>query len=210
MDSMAPLTERQQQILDFIRDEIAAGRPGPTLREIARQFGFSAHRAAACHVAALKKKGAVEFMPGKARSLRVTSGFVLDPSRTVAVPLFGSIPAGPAQDREQEPEGCVLVDVETLGFKPTRTTFALKVAGNSMTGRHIVPGDIVILEHGAEPRDGQIVAALIDGQSTLKTFVRQNGKPFLRSENPSYPDLIPAQEMVIQGLFRGLIRKASD
>jgi len=77
-----------------------------------------------------------------------------------------------------------------------------------MIGRHIIAGDIVVLEHGPEPRHGDVVAALIDGESTLKTFLRKNGKPFLKAENPKYPDLIPAQELMIQGVFKALIRQA--
>ncbi len=79
-----------------------------------------------------------------------------------------------------------------------------------MTGRHILDGDIVVLEHGPEPRSGDIVAALIDGESTLKTFLRKNGRPYLQAENPKYPDLIPAQELMIQGVFKALIRKAKE
>ena len=126
------------------------------------------------------------------------------------IPLFGSIPAGPPQTREQDAEGCVTVDVDSLGFKPTRNTFALRVTGDSMIGRHILDGDVVVLEHGPEPRNGQIVAALIDGESTLKTFVVKNGKPWLRAENPKYPNLIPAQELTIQGVFKALIRRAKE
>ena len=100
--------------------------------------------------------------------------------------------------------------VESIGFKPTRNTFALLVAGDSMIGRHMLDGDIVVLEHGPEPRNGQIVAALIDGESTLKTFVMKNGKMWLRAENPKYPNLIPAQELMIQGVFKALIRKAKE
>ena len=79
-----------------------------------------------------------------------------------------------------------------------------------MMGRHILSGDIVVLEHGPEPRHGDIVAALIDGESTLKTFLRKNGKPYLKAENPKYPDLLPAQELMIQGVFKALIRKAKE
>ena len=79
-----------------------------------------------------------------------------------------------------------------------------------MIGRHILDGDFVVLEHGPEPRNGQIVAALIDGASTLKTFVLKNGKPYLKAENPKYPDLIPAEELMIQGVVRSLIRKARE
>ncbi len=206
---MEGLTKRQQQILDFVQEEANAERPAPTLREIARQFGFRSHRAAACHLAAIKEKGFIEWEPGKSRTLRPKSRCQRFQSRIVDIPVFGSVPAGFAQDREQEPNGCVSVDVGTIGFEPTRDTFALRVTGDSMIGRHIMAGDIVILEHNVEPRDGQIVAALIDGQTTLKTFLRRNGKPYLKAENPDYPDLVPAQELVIQGVFKGLVRKTT-
>ena len=74
-----------------------------------------------------------------------------------------------------------------------------------MKDASIVEGDVVIMEF-CEPRSGDIVAALIDGETTLKRYLVQRGKPFLRAENPKYPDLIPAQELVIQGVFRALIR----
>jgi repressor LexA len=201
-------TRAQQRVLDFIQAEVNAGRPIPTLREIAERFGFRSHRAAACHLEALKRKGFVESEPGKARSLRVTSPLAKLRGRVMDIPLFGSIPAGFAREREQEAEGCVSVDIESIGFKPARNAFALRVAGDSMIGRHIVDGDIVVLEHGPEPRPGDVVAALIDGESTLKTFLRRNGKPYLKAENPKYPDLIPAQELMIQGVFKALIRRA--
>lgn len=205
---MNPPTRAQQRVLDFIQAEVNAGRPIPTLREIAAQFGFRSHRAAACHLDALKRKGFLESEPGKARSLRVTSPLAKLRGRIRDIPLFGSIPAGFAREREQEAEGCVSVDIESIGFKPTRYSFALRVTGNSMIGRHILDGDIVVLEHGPEPRHGDIVAALIDGESTLKTFLQKNGKPYLKAENPKYPDLIPAQELMIQGVLRALIRRA--
>ena len=173
-------------------------------------FSFRSHRAAACHLDALKRKGFIESEPGKARSLRVTSPLAKLRRRIVDIPIFGEIPAGIPEAREQGVEGCVSVDVESVGFKPTRNTFALRVAGDSMIGQHILNGDIVVLEHGPEPRNGQIVAALIDGESTLKTFVVKSGKPWLRAENPKYPNLIPAQELMIQGVFKALIRKAKE
>jgi repressor LexA len=76
-----------------------------------------------------------------------------------------------------------------------------------MVGRHIVEGDLVVLEHGRTPRSGDVVAALIDNESTLKTFVLENGRPWLKAENPRYPKLIPAQELVIQGVMVALVRK---
>src|SRR5208282_5381330 len=207
---MTGLTKRQRQVLDFIQSVQRAGDSSPTLREISARFGFKSSRAAADHLDALRRKGFIESEPGKARALRVTSPLAKLRSRIVDIPLFGVIPAGLPQAREQDAEGCVSVDVESIGFKPTRNTFALRVTGDSMIGRHILDGDVVVLEHGPEPRNGQIVAALIDRDSTLKTFIVKNGRPWLRAENPKYPDLIPAQELVIQGVFKALIRKAKE
>ena len=102
------------------------------------------------------------------------------------------------------------MDIESIGFRPTRNTFALRVTGDSMIGRHILDGDVVVLEHGPEPRHGDIVAALIDGESTLKTFLQRSGKPYLKAENEKYPDLLPAQELMIQGVFKALIRRAKE
>jgi len=208
-NSMKP-GANQRAVLDFIAAEQAAGRPCPSHREIASHLGFASSFAAAYHVRALVAKGLLGGEFHKARSLTVATAAPRQRSRVAEIPLFGSIPAGFGQEREQEAEGCVMVDVATIGFKPTRNTFALRVVGDSMIGRHVCSGDIVVLEHGPEPRHGQIVAALIDRKSTLKTFVLKNNKPFLKAENPKYPDLIPSEELMIQGVFRALIRKARE
>jgi repressor LexA len=129
--------------------------------------------------------------------------------RIVDIPVYGTIPAGFAEDRKQEAKGCVSVDMATLGVKPTARTFALEVRGDSMIGKHILEGDLVVLEHGMTPRNGDVVAALIDNESTLKTFLSERGKPFLRAENPKYPKMIPASELVIQGVMVALVRKRS-
>jgi repressor LexA len=207
---MTGLTRKQRQILDFIEKIQRTEGATPAYREIADQFGFRSLNSVTEHLRLLRKKGVLATEPGKARSLRVISPLTKWRGRVADIPLFGSIPAGMPQSREQEAEGCVSVDIESIGFKPTRNSFALRVTGDSMIGRHILAGDIVILEHGPEPRNGQIVAALIDGESTLKTFVLKGGKPYLRAENPKYPNLIPAQELMIQGVFKALIRKAKE
>ena len=211
VNSMSPPTPRQQQVLEFIQaTQEATGAP-PTLREIAGHFGFRSPNAVSAHVRLLRRKGWLSSggEERRARSLRVASprpGRLA--RRPVAdIPVYGSIPAGLAEGREQEARGCLSVDVETIGFKPTPRTFALEVRGDSMTGRAILDGDLVVLEHGMTPRPGDVVAALIDNESTLKTFVLHRGKPHLRAENPKYPDLIPAQELVIQGVMVALIRK---
>jgi repressor LexA len=207
---MTGLTRKQQQILDFIQRWQRTEGATPTFQEIADQFGFRSLNSVTEHLRLIRRKGHLETAPGKARSLRLTSPLARLRSRVVDIPLFGSIPAGLPQAREQDAEGCVSVDIASIGIKPTRNTFALRVTGDSMINRHILDGDIVVLEFGPEPRHGQVVAALIDGTSTLKTFVVKSGKPYLKAENPKYPDLIPAQELMIQGVFQALIRRAGE
>ncbi len=207
---MTELSPRQEQVLRFIQNTQEREGLTPTIREIADHFGFSSPNAALLHVRALRRKGYIKTLPGRARSLRVT-----DPrmpnyrphTRVVPVPIFGTIPAGVPIDAVQESDSCVLIDVQTLGIKPTARTFGLKVRGESMIGKHIIDGDIAIVEHGVQPRPSDVVAALIDGQVTLKTFVMQRGKPYLRAENPRYPDLIPQQELQIQGVMIALLRQ---
>ncbi len=77
-----------------------------------------------------------------------------------------------------------------------------------MIDAHIFDGDTVILEH-REPRKGDVVAALIDGETTLKRYVMKGSKPYLHAENENYPDLIPARELIVQGVMVGLLRSAA-
>jgi repressor LexA len=207
---MTDLTETQRRVFEFVRDRLVTGQTAPTSREVAAKFGWSSKRAAECHIEAIVRKGWLLSEPGKARSLRLVDSLKAVRRTVVEIPLLGTIPAGFGRDREQEADECVPVTIESIGFKPTRNTFALRVAGDSMIGKHICDGDIAVFEHGPEPRSGQIVAALIDRKNTLKTFVVKNGKPYLKAENPKYPNLIPSEELVIQGVFKALIRRANE
>ena len=204
---MSELTPRQQEVLDFIVATRQRSGAAPTLREIASHFGFRSLTGAADHVRALRKKGVLERQVGRARTLREVGALDRWRQPVVHIPLFGAIPAGFADDRRQEAKGCVSIDVASLGLNPTPRTFALEVRGESMIGRHILDGDVVVLEHGMTPRNGDVVAALIDNESTLKTLVMERGKTWLRAENPKFPKLVPAGELVIQGVMVALIRK---
>ncbi len=204
------LTKRQQQIVDFVRREQENRGCSPSVREIAQHFGFTTSSTVTDHLRLIRQKGYLGEPNGRARSLQVISPLQRFRQRIVDIPIYGSIPAGLSEDRVQDAEGCVSVDVESIGFKPNRNTFALRVTGDSMIGKFIIDGDIVVMEHGPEPHNGQVVAALIDGKSTLKTFLVRNRKPYLKAENPKYPDLVPAEELMIQGVFRALIRKSKD
>lgn len=203
---MAAVTQRQQQILDFLREKQVNGAT-PTLREIASHFGFRSMNAARTHVQALRRKGLLENERRRARSLRVVSPLQSYRHQVLDIPLYGSIPAGFAEAKEQEITGCLSVDVKTLAIRRDARLFALRVHGDSMDGAHILDGDYVVLEHGRSPRSGDIVAALIDGESTLKTFIVNRGKPYLRAENPKYPEQVPANELLIQGVMVALVRK---
>jgi len=204
---MLELTKRQQEVLNFI--ELTRTRDGhsPTLREIASHFGFRSPKAAADHVTALQRKGVLANTARKARAIRVVSRWEKMLQPVVHVPVFGSVPAGFAAEKTQEPEGCISIDVETLGIRPTAKTFALRVRGDSMIGKGILDGDYAIVEGSQTPRTGDVVAALIDNESTLKTLAVEKGRPVLRAENPRYPKLIPAHELLVQGVMVGLIRR---
>lgn len=204
---MTELTKRQRQVVAFIERHRAETGSAPSFQEIARHFGFRSLTTVADHLRLIRQKGALASAPRQARSLRVISPLAALRQPVADIPVYGAIPAGFAEDRRQEAKGCVSIDIETLGIKPTPRTFALEVRGDSMIGRHILDGDLVVLEHGMTPRNGDVVAALIDNESTLKTFVRERNQVFLRAENPRYPDLIPAAELVIQGVMVALIRK---
>jgi repressor LexA len=200
------LTHRQQEILTYLRESQRKEGIMPTTRDIQRAFGFASQTAAMSHLRALERKGAIQRLPGKARAVIFPDerdrGEILD------IPIYGNIAAGMAQDVEPERQGCISIDITALGIPRNARTFALKVRGDSMIDAHICNGDTVILEF-REPRKGDIVAALIDGETTLKRYLMDRGKPFLRAENPDYPDLLPAQELVIQGVLVALLRHAA-
>ena len=197
------LTPRQTEILSFIR-ECAEERGGiPSVREIMARFGFSSPATVAGHLDLLEKKGVIGREAGRSRNI-ILKDFTPRPE-LMEVPLYGMIPAGIPEGQEQEVDRCITVDPGSIRLPRNARTFALEVRGDSMIGAGILERDVVILEH-AQPRNRDIVAALIDGDVTLKRYLIEKGAPFLRAENPLYPDLIPARELVIQGVFRALIR----
>lgn len=200
------LTARQMEILEYLRRSQRQTGIMPSTRELQHYFGFASQTAAMSHLRALERKGVIHRLPGKARAVIFSDE--LDRGEIADIPVYGNIAAGMSQDAEPEREGCVTVDITALGIPRHARTFALKVRGDSMIDAHICHGDTVILEF-REPRKGDIVAALIDGETTLKRYLIERGQPFLRAENPNFPDLIPARELVIQGVLVALLRHAA-
>ncbi len=196
------LTKRQKEIVEYLRMAQRTTGIMPSTREIQHYFKFASQTAAMSHLRALERKGVIQRLPGKARAVVFPGD--LDRGEIADIPIYGSIAAGMAQDAEPERHGSLTVDISALGIPRHARTFALKVRGDSMINAHICHGDTVILEF-REPRKGDIVAALIDGETTLKRYIVEKGKPFLRAENEDYPDLIPARELVIQGVIQGVL-----
>jgi repressor LexA len=127
--------------------------------------------------------------------------------RITDIPIYGQIPAGMATLTEQTIEGHISLDTRSVNASKNGRTFALRVRGDSMIDAHILDGDIVILEDRKDVQNGDIVAALIDGETTLKRYVTEHGRPYLKAENPLYPNLVPARELRIQGVLVSLVRK---
>lgn len=200
------LTARQQEILDYLQSVHRQTGIMPSTREIQEHFGFASQTAAVSHLRALEKKGAIIKKDRKARSLQLADAADREP--IVDVPIYGAIPAGYADDTQPEADGTLSVDVRSMGLTERSKAYALQVRGESMIDAHIMDGDHVVLEY-REPRDQDIVAALIDGETTLKRFVDNGQKPYLKAENEMFPDLIPAQELLIQGVMVGLVRGAT-
>lgn len=197
------LTDRQREVLDFIQHEQREKGVTPSTREIQGHFGFASQTSVMQYIVVLERKGFLDRHARKARAL-ITPAMKV---RITDVPIYGHIPAGMATLTEQDVEGHVSLDTRSANISKSRGTFALRVRGDSMIGAHIVDGDVVILEQSKEVHHGDIVAALIDGETTLKRYVMEHGRPYLKAENPRYPDLIPARELKIQGVMVSLVRK---
>jgi len=195
-------TPSQRRILDLMEERLASGEPPPTYREICKRLRYRSTKAAADHVAALERKGLLVREKGRARGLRLVRG-------ALGIPVLGQIAAGSPREGLPVLEERLAIDPSVFGIRDRSTVFAVRVAGDSMVGRGIFDGDLVLLERGIDPRSGDVVAALIDNESTLKTFVRSEGSAWLRAENPLYPNLIPALDLRIQGVARAVIRVLS-
>src|SRR3954469_19293633 len=161
------LTDRQRNVLQFIQHEQREKGVTPSTREIQTHFGFASQTSVMQYIAALERKGFLNRQARKARAL-ITP---LQKVRITDVPIYGAIAAGMPTDTEQMAEGHVSIDADSINASRGGKTFALRVRGDSMVDAHVLDGDIVILEDRKDARDGDIVAALIDGETTLKRSV---------------------------------------
>src|SRR5437588_6686265 len=197
------LTRRQKNVLDFIQSEQRGKGVTPSTREIQKHFRFASQTSVMQYIAALERKGFLSRHARKARALITPVQKV----RITDVPIYGQIPAGMSTLSEQIIEGHVSLDARSANVSNNARIFALRVRGDSMIGAHIVDRDLVILEDRRDVQNGDIVAGLIDGETTLKRYVVEHGRPYLKAENPLYPNLVPVRELRIQGVMVSLVRR---
>jgi repressor LexA len=202
---MRPLTKRQAEVLAFIRDYVTERGAAPTVREIADRFGLRSTNAVVDHLRALERKGVIEREGRSARGIRLPE----ERAAAVRVPVVGRIAAGAPVLAEENIEDWLALDE---GMLPRGRLFALRVRGDSMTGAHILDGDIVIVRMQEEAERGRIVAALIGEEATLKTYMPQGKKVLLLPANPDYDPLVfdksNGEGLRILGVAVGLVRRA--
>jgi repressor LexA len=200
------LTPKQLRILQLIRDWRVRRGYSPTMQELADEIGVSKVTVFE-HVEALIKKGALIREPNKARSLSIADGIAVpDEARPTRFPLVGKIAAGYPIEKVQEQDEIDLTDL--LGAKHGRdSTYALKVEGDSMKDEGILDGDYILVERTEVARNGdRVVALLPDGQTTLKTFYKEDDHIRLQPANPAY-EPIRVRYCQIQGIVKGVVRR---
>ncbi|WP_237702480.1 transcriptional repressor LexA [Opitutus terrae] len=195
------MTETQRKVLDFIRARVRRSQRGVTFREVQAAFGWRSSNAAQDHVRALREAGLLRSDLRGARS-------ILPVTIHDGIPIFGTIPAGIPIDAASENGEFLDVEPSLFDSKPGIPVFALRVRGHSMVNAGIKDGDVVVLA-ARDPRKGDVVAALVDKESTLKRYCVERGRAYLKAEGPGFDDILPAEELIIQGVMIGLIRKGS-
>jgi repressor LexA len=181
---MRSLTRRQKQVLDYLREYIGTTGYPPTLREIADRFSFSGPRAAAKHLESLQRKGHIIRIPGISRGLEIIGQ--RSPDQIRRVPVLGSVPAGPLDLAFEDADSTFLLDPNLAG----EGTFLLRVRGDSMSGDHILPGDLVLVKAQDTAEDGDLAVVLVGEEATLKRFFRSGDAVKLMSSNPKYRPII--------------------
>ena len=196
------LTDRQEEIFGFIRNRIHDTGIPPTVREIGDSFGITV-KGAYDHLKAIEKKGFLRCEQNKSRSIELLVD--VDGARspqTVAVPLVGTIAAGSPIVAEENITDYLDFPKSLLG---RGEYFALKIRGDSMTGAGIEDGDIAVILKQNVARDGEIVAALLENEATLKRFKKTQGAVHLVAENPVYKPIV-SKDVRILGVLSAIFR----
>jgi repressor LexA len=213
-DTSATLTVRQRRVLDVIRAAIDARGYPPSMREIGERAGLSSPSSVAHQLRTLEAKGYIRRDPHRPRALEV-----LAPAEDLApvdetdsresrpdpefVPVLGRIAAGGPILAEQSVEEVFPLPRQIVG---EGTLFLLRVVGDSMIEAAICDGDWVVVRQQPSAENGEIVAALLDGEATVKTFKRKDGHLWLLPHNPAY-DPIDGDHAQILGKVTAVLRR---
>ncbi len=208
---MRPLTPRQAEILQLLKDYQAASGMPPTRAEIATQLGFKSANAAEEHLKALAKKGFIEMMPGTSRGIRLIEDEAANDVEEdePGLPLIGKVAAGQPILAAEHIQQRYQLDARL--FKPN-ADFLLKVQGMSMKDIGILDGDLLAVHKTTEARQGQIVVARVEDEVTVKRFRREGQMVYLHPENGDFDVIkvdLSQQHFAIEGLAVGVIRSSS-
>lgn len=196
-DSQAPLTPRQRRILDTIAEAIRRRGYPPSMREIGDAVGLQSPSSVSHQLGALERKGYLRRDPKRPRAMEIVLpdesgapaleelGIVAGPS--VQVPLVGSIAAGTPITANEQVEDVFTLPEQLVG---DGDLFLLKVKGDSMVDAAICDGDWVVIRQQRIAERGEIVAAMIDGEATVKSFHERDGHVWLMPHNPAYAPIL--------------------
>jgi repressor LexA len=207
------LTQRQRRVLEVIRDSIERRGYPPSVREIGEAVGLSSASSVAHQLSVLQKKGWLRRDPNRPRALDVrlpgetqqaqAGGDEPTGPTPTYVPVVGRIAAGGPVLAEQAVEDVFPLPRELVG---EGTLFSLRVAGDSMIEAAICDGDWVVVRQQPTAENGEIVAAMIDGEATVKTYKRRDGHVWLMPHNPAY-EPIAGDEATILGRVVSVLRR---
>lgn len=207
--ALLPLTDRQREVLDFVKGFAAENGYPPTVREVGAHFGL-VPRSVFDHLKALARKGYIRRRSSKSRCLEVLEGNGTLPraAHPRSLPLLGRVAAGRPLLAVENVEGAVTVSRDWLGDGDE--AFALRVEGDSMVGAHILPGDTVVVRRQESAAPGEIIVALVDDEATVKRFARAGRKIVLKPENPAVSPLVFQEgdrRLRILGKVVGVLRR---
>lgn len=199
------LTEKQEAVLEFIKEYQMEHGSSPTLKEMREYFGVSSDNSILKHLKALGEKGYIE-KDDTPRGIKLLSAVKERlQSGEMKLPLLGMVPAGGPVLTEEYIEKWVNVGDDVV-YK-AKDSYLLRVSGNSMINAGIFEGDILVVCGAMEPKFGDIVVALVDNQNTVKRYMKDSeGRLYLQAENPDYANIYPEGELCLQGVVTGLLR----
>ena len=201
--SKGKLSQKQTEILEYIKSQILERGFPPAVREICEAVNLKSTSSVHSHLETLEKNGYIRRDPTKPRAIEILDDdFNLSRREMTNVPILGRVAAGEPIYAEQNIEEYFPVPVDRL---PNRQTFMLKVKGESMINAGILDGDLVLVEETSAASNGDMVVALIEDGATVKTFYKEEGIYRLQPEN-DYMDPIIVKEVSILGKVIGVFR----